>query len=133
MDKRFLVDQLIAQLDTSAQTALRASEDAALQARDGATPQEKREDARVALEFGRMSTAQSQRAQRALQEIDALTAFRAGPLAANARIALGAIVEVEDAESGEGRTSFLTPVVGRRRAHRSRRRNVREWTITWVG
>ena len=98
MDKIELVEQLAERLNATAQIALRASEDAAVEARDGATPQEKREDARVALEQGRLAKAQNQRAQRALAEIDALAAFRPLPLPGSAAIALGALVEVEDEE-----------------------------------
>jgi len=110
MDKRFLVEQLIERLRSSAQVALSASESAATEARDGATPAEKREDARSAIEFGSLARAQSRRAQRAIGEIDALAAFRPAPWSHGAPIAVGAVVEVEDAESGEGRTFFLAPV-----------------------
>ena len=110
MDKQFLVEQLIGQLSNTAQIALRASEAAAVEARDGATPQEKREDARVALEQGRMSKAQSDRARRALAEVDALRAFKPTAMSSKAAIAIGAIVEIEDAETGDGKTFFLAPV-----------------------
>jgi len=36
--------------------------------------------------------------------------FRPGPLAQTAPIGVGAIVEIEDADTGEGRTFFLAPV-----------------------
>ena len=39
-----------------------------------------------------------------------LVQFRPGPLAATASVRIGAIVEVEDADTGEGRTFFLAPV-----------------------
>jgi transcription elongation GreA/GreB family factor len=110
MDKRFLVDQLIERLRGSAQVALQASESAAVEARDGATPAEKREDARTALEFGTLARAQSKRAQRAIGEVDSLTAFRPETWTRGKPIGLGAVVEVEDADSGEGRTFFLAPV-----------------------
>ena len=110
MDKRFLVDQLIDRLRASAQVALHAQEAAAVEARDGATPAEKREDARAALELGGMAKAQGARAQRALAEADSLLTFRPGVLREGAAIGVGALVEVEDAESGEGRTFFLAPV-----------------------
>jgi transcription elongation GreA/GreB family factor len=110
MDKIELVEQLAGRIQATAQIALRASEDAAVEARDGATPQEKREDARVALEQSRMAKAQNQRAQRALAELDALASFRPLPLPGGAAIALGALVEVEDEDTGEGRTFFLAPV-----------------------
>jgi transcription elongation GreA/GreB family factor len=109
MDKRYLVDQLTDRLRETAHVALQASSAAAVEARDGATPAEKREDARVALEQGGLAKGQTIRAKRALAEIDVLNAFRPGPLAATAPIAVGAVVEVEDADSGEGRTFFLAP------------------------
>jgi transcription elongation GreA/GreB family factor len=110
MDKRFLIDQLIDRLKLSAQVALTASESAASEARDGATPAEKREDARAAIEFGSLAKAQSRRAQKAIAEVDALATFRPDPWRSGQPIALGAVVEVEDADSGEGRTFFLAPV-----------------------
>jgi transcription elongation GreA/GreB family factor len=110
MDKRYLVDQLIERLRGSAQVALHASEAAAVEARDGATPAEKREDARTALEFGSLARAQSKRAQRAIGEVDALTTFRPEAWTRGRPIGVGAVVEVEDADSGEGRTFFLAPV-----------------------
>jgi transcription elongation GreA/GreB family factor len=110
MDKQDLVAQLARQLDTSARSALAARDAAAQEARDGATPDEKREDARAAHQLGTLGKAQQRRAQQALAEADALATFRPGPLAATAKIGLGAIVEIEDEESGEGRTFFLAPV-----------------------
>jgi transcription elongation GreA/GreB family factor len=110
MAKQFLIDQLADQLAASARSALDASEAAVVEARDGATPAEKREDARAALELGSLGRAQDRRARRALAEIDALRAFRPAPAAAAAPVALGAVVEIEDADSGEGRTFFLAPV-----------------------
>jgi transcription elongation GreA/GreB family factor len=164
MDKQFLVDQLIERLRGAAQAALAASEATALEAKEGATPAEKREDARAAHQLYSVGKTQALRAQRTIGEIDSLAAFRPGPLPPRAPIAVGAIVEIEDAESGEGRTFFLAPVgagvtltgpggdgflsvvtpispVGK--AVLGRRvgdvidvtveREVREWTITWVG
>jgi transcription elongation GreA/GreB family factor len=110
MDKRMLVEQLTERLRVSARAALDASEATAAEAKDGATPAEKREDARAAQQMGSLGKAQDRRAQRALAEIDALIAFAPGPLAQTARIAVGAIVEIEDGDTGEGRTFFLAPV-----------------------
>lgn len=109
MDKAFLVDQLIEQLRASARTALGAQSAAAGEAKDGATPAEKREDARAALEYGTMAKAHGRRAQRVLAEIDALGNFRPGPWQSQAPIATGALVEVEDEGNGHGRTFFLAP------------------------
>jgi transcription elongation GreA/GreB family factor len=110
MDKTDLVAQLRAQLAHTARTALAARDGAAAEARDGATPDEKREDARAAHQLGTLGKAQQRRAQQALAEADALTTFRPPPLAASAKIGLGAVVEIEDDDSGEGRTFFLAPV-----------------------
>jgi len=110
MDKQDLVAQLARQLDASARSALAARDAAALEARDGATPDEKREDARAAHQLGTLGKAQQRRAQQALAEADALATFRPKPLPATASIGLGAIVEIEDEDSGEGRTFFLAPV-----------------------
>jgi transcription elongation GreA/GreB family factor len=109
MDKKFLVDQLIAELRTSARAALSASDVAGTEVRDGATPAEKRDDARAALEFGALAGAHSRRARRALGEADALATFRPAPWKAGAPIATGAVVEVEDTDTGQGRTFFLAP------------------------
>ena len=110
MNKQELVDQLSRQLEASARAALASRDAAAAEARDGATPDEKREDARAAHQLASLGRAQQHRAQQALAEVDRLAQFRPGPLAATARIGLGAIVEVEDPDSGEGRTFFLAPV-----------------------
>lgn len=110
MDKRFLIDQLMANLAQSARTALTASEALASEARDGATPDEKREDARAAHQVANLGKAQDRRARQALAEIDELRAFSPPRLPAGASILLGALVEIEDAESGDGRTLFLAPV-----------------------
>jgi transcription elongation GreA/GreB family factor len=110
MDKQDLVTQLVRQLEASARTALTARDAAATEARDGATPDEKREDARAAHQLGTLGKAQQRRAQQALAEVDALARFRPGPISEKAAIGLGAIVEIEDEESGEGRTFFLAPV-----------------------
>jgi transcription elongation GreA/GreB family factor len=108
MDKRFLVEQLAEKLRESASVARKAGKAAADEARDGATAAEKRENARVAQEYSGLARGQSARADRALVEISTLEAFRPGPLPRGGRIALGAIVEVED--DGQGRTFFLAPV-----------------------
>ncbi len=107
MDKHDLVSQLVRQLEASARAALTARDAAASEARDGATPDEKREDARAAHQLGTLGKANQRRAQQALAEVDALTRFRPGPI--SDRIGLGAIVEIEDEDSGEGRTFFLAP------------------------
>lgn len=110
MDKTELVAQLAEKLADSARAALAARDALACEAREGATPDEKREDARAAHQVATLGRASERRAKTALAEVDALTAFKPPPLAARAAIAVGAIVEIEDAETGEGRTFFLAPV-----------------------
>ncbi len=110
MDKTQLVAQLVARLEASARTALSARDSAASEARDGATPDEKREDARAAHQLASMGRTQQRRAQQALAEVDSLTSFRPPPLPPTGAIGVGAIVEIEDEDSGEGRTFFLAPV-----------------------
>ncbi len=110
MDKRDLVQQLVRQLEASARAALSARDAAAAEARDGATPDEKREDARAAHQLQSFGRASQGRAKQALADVDTLTAFKPSALDERARIVVGAIVEIEDADSGEGRTFFLAPV-----------------------
>lgn len=110
MDKHELVAQLARQLAASARAALAARDATVAEAKDGATPDEKREDARAAHQLGTLGRAQQRRAQQALAEADALARFKPAPLPARAAIALGAIVEIEDEDTGEGRTFFLAPV-----------------------
>jgi transcription elongation GreA/GreB family factor len=108
MDKRALTEQLIGRLKTTAKMARRASQDATQEAREGATPAERREDSRVALENAGLARGQERRAAQAAQDLAALERFRPGPFPPNAAIGLGAVVEVEDEEGG--RTFFLAPV-----------------------
>jgi transcription elongation GreA/GreB family factor len=162
IEKRHLVDQLCARLRASAIAAEKAGEIAAQEARDGATPAEKREDARVVLEFSSLARGQTQRAERARADLSELESFHPQNLAANAAIELGAVVEVEDEDGG--RTFFLAPagageelsgpdgdgflsvvtpaspvgraVLGRYRGETievSVKGEIREWTITFVG
>jgi transcription elongation GreA/GreB family factor len=107
MDKQFMVAQLAARIRDSAQVAQREQAAAALEAREGATPDEKRSDARVALEFSSLAHAQGRRASAALDDLARLEAFRPTPTQAT-EVALGTILEVEDGD--EGRTLFLAPV-----------------------
>src|SRR4029079_9341548 len=91
-------------------TALAARDAAAAEARDGATPDEKREDARAAHQLASVGRTHQRRAQQPLAESDRLAGFRPPSLPPNAAIAVGAIVEIEDADTREGRTFFLAPV-----------------------
>lgn len=107
MDKSDLVSQLVRQLEASARAALASRDAVAHEAQEGATPDEKREDARAAHQLASLGRAQQHRAKQALADVDQLATFRPKPCKA---IAIGAVVEVEDADTGEGRTFFLAPV-----------------------
>jgi len=163
VNKQLLVAQLIEKLESSARTAETESDAAAIEARDGATPGERVENSRTALEFSRISRAQALRAKEIRTAIAALKKFEPRPLGAHARIELGALVEVED-ESGQGQTLFLAPfgageeligpggdgffkvvtpqspigsaVLGKREGEGASARirgELREWTVLWVG
>ena len=163
MDKQALVDQLIEKLRASARIADTESDAAAIEARDGATPGERVENSRTALEFSRIARAQALRARELRAAIEALSNFRPRPLAPSARVELGALVEVED-EAGGGQTLFLAPVgageeligpggdgfftvvtpkspigsavLGKREGEAASARirgELREWTVVWVG
>ena len=163
MDKLSLVAQLSEKLRASARTAEAESDAAAEEARDGATAAERREDSRTALEFSRLARAQALRAVELRAALDTLASFRPAPLPRGARVALGALVEIED-EEGQGQTLFLAPVgageeitgpggdgfftvvtpaspigsavMGRREGESVSTRirgALREWTVVWVG
>jgi transcription elongation GreA/GreB family factor len=123
MDKQFLVEQLTSRLRESVLVARKAGQAAEEEARDGATASEKRENARVSLEYSGLARGQKDRANRTIAELAALETFRP-PIRLPPRgpISLGAIVEVEmevewdgtsqqaQARRSQGRTFFLAPV-----------------------
>ncbi len=109
MDKKFLVDQLAARIRESAEVAKREQEAAADEAQNGASADEKRADARVALEFSNLARAQGRRAKAAQEELATIESFKLPVISGDSpRATLGTIVEVEDGD--EGRTIFLAPV-----------------------
>jgi transcription elongation GreA/GreB family factor len=108
MDKLFLVAQLAEHLRDTARTARMAMEAAVVEARDGATAAEKREDARVSQEYSGLARGHKNRLERVTADLDVLGKLRLPELSPRARIEVGAIVEVED--GAEGRTFFLAPV-----------------------
>jgi transcription elongation GreA/GreB family factor len=161
MDKGALVAQLLAKLEEALVVAERARDAAVVEAREGATPAEKRDDARVALEWSGLARGQARRAAQLRAEIAALASFAPKPFGRGAAVGLGAVVEVEQ-ESG-GATVFLAPagageeltgpggdgfltvvtpssplgraVIGRRAGDTVEARiggELREWEITWV-
>jgi transcription elongation GreA/GreB family factor len=163
VDKLALVSQLTERLRASARTAEGESDAAAEEARDGASPGEKREDSRTALEFSRLARAQSLRAAQMRADVATLESFRPPAFPRGARIAIGALVELED-EGGQGLTFFLAPVgageeltgpggdgfftvvtpasplgsavMGQREGDSIQTRirgDLREWTVVWIG
>jgi transcription elongation GreA/GreB family factor len=108
VDKDALVAQLTERLRAAIRVAEQARDAAEEEAREGATPAEKREDARTALEFQSLAKGQAQRATRARSALATLNGFRPRPLNRSEPIALGAVVEVE--HGGGGFTLFLAPV-----------------------
>lgn len=110
MDKEALVAQLDIKLRSTAGIAARASAAAAEVAREGATPHEKGEDARVALEFGGLARGQGRRLERVQDDLAELARFRPQPPLPDGRTRVGSIVEIEDEDGAEGRSFFLAPV-----------------------
>ena len=101
MDKQFLVEQLAGCSGRPRTSRARRVDAAAEEARAGATPAEKREDGRVAMEYAGLARGQKDvRAARTAAEVSLLETFRPRPLPARAPIALGAVVEVEDGSQG---------------------------------
>src|SRR5262249_14275709 len=101
MDKRLLLEQLTERVRQPVAVARKRGQAAAEEAREGATPAEKREDARVAMEQGSLSRGQANRAAKLSAELSALEIFRAAPLSPRAPVALGAVVEIEDEAQGK--------------------------------
>lgn len=110
MDKQHLVSQLRDHLLGSARVARTARDNAATEAREGATPAEKREDARTAIEQGSLARAHDRRLEEAQSAVEALAGFAPPRWRQDAPIFVGALVEIEDEDTREGRTVFLAPV-----------------------
>lgn len=105
MDKSQLLTQLVGHLQQSVAEARQALVEAAVEVREGATPAEKREDSRVALEQGDMARAQQARLARATADLALLENF--SPQPHHTRVGLGSVVEVDSEDLG--RTFFLAP------------------------
>src|SRR5690554_5792997 len=76
MDKTALVAQLLEKIQSQRLLARRAEEDARQGAKDLATPQEKREDARHSLEFGALATAHERRSRQLKEDQEDLESLR---------------------------------------------------------
>jgi len=96
MDKTFLMEQLGEKLRGAVALAHKSGSEARADAKSGANR---------ALNLAK---AQTQRELAAKEALDALNLFRPRPYRAKEPIGVGAIVEVEDGESGK--TLFLAPV-----------------------
>jgi transcription elongation GreA/GreB family factor len=112
--RRYFIEQLRDEILQAAAIAKRAELDAREAARSIATEAEKKEDGRVALEFGSLATghqARSREAQEQLQALDALLA-RLPEFGPHSAVALGAIIDVstEDAHGRSERTFIVLPV-----------------------
>lgn len=110
MDKQELMTQLERQLRENARLAGRSARDCADEAMNGASGKEKTVDSRVAMEYASLARGQKQRLLKATSALQALEGFAPPKLSSRSRVEVGAIVEIEDDESGEGRTFFLAPV-----------------------
>jgi transcription elongation GreA/GreB family factor len=110
MDKQDLVAQLEGQLREKARLAGRSARECADEAMNGASGKEKTVDSRVAMEYASLARGQKQRAEKASTALHAIEGFRPPALSSHSHVAVGAIVEIEDEDSGEGRTFFLAPV-----------------------
>lgn len=104
MNKADLLAQLNAHLQATVRDARQAMEAASVEAREGATPAEKREDSRVALEQSGLARGQQARLNRALADVALLEGFAPKK---TKHVDLGSIVEVESDDVG--RTLFLAP------------------------
>jgi transcription elongation GreA/GreB family factor len=110
MNKHALVQQLINQLGNSIQVAARESVKAAREVQDGVSAKESKQDARVKLEQGGLARGQQRRADNMRAQLTRLEHFSPPAKYKDNRIGLGSIVEIEDEDTGVGRTFFLAPV-----------------------
>lgn len=110
MDKEVLVQQLTTKLRAIARSAHESATAAQGEAATGATPKEKREDARVSIEFSSLAKGQTARAKRAFAEVALLEGFKIRASEGRKRVQVGSVVEIEDCEGGGGKTFFVAPV-----------------------
>lgn len=110
MDKQDLVSQLASQLREQARLAGRSARECQTEAMNGASPKEKGVDSRVAMEYAGLARGQKKRAERASSDLRAIEGFAPRALSQRSRVEVGAVVEIEDEDTGEGRTFFLAPV-----------------------
>ena len=113
MDRKAYFIDALKQHYQAAIAAAREAEDNAATAADEVRKQARnRDDAKAAVEPGRMAGGHRKRRQRAARELDTLIQFATGGVPAfprNAKVALGAMIDVS-IEGDEERTLFLLPV-----------------------
>ena len=110
MDKQALVKQLIGKIRESIGVAEREMVVAAEAARDGEEAKTRREDTRMAIEYSALAHGQERRVRETHMALSRLEAFHPRPIGRGGRIEVGALLEIEDEDTGEGRTLFLAPV-----------------------
>lgn len=113
--KRFFIEGLKAHYQEIISGAHQAETRAAETAADIQAEARRKEDAKGAVEFGRMSAAHRERRSRAKSELEKLITFASRKLhayAADAPVQLGAMVDVsiEGDDRSEERTLFVLPV-----------------------
>ena len=109
MNKHALKQQLVEKLRAAGVAAERDLRAAAETPSMDALTTGEREDARAALGHGGLIAGQKQRLSNAMAALAALEGFEPKPLARSARVQLGAIIEIEEEDTGRGRTLFLAP------------------------
>lgn len=112
MNKQALVEQLVRKLREAAVAAQRELNAAAdmNELGDSATmTRADREDTRAALGHGGLLRGQHARATRARKALAAVEAFRAPRFSRRSPVGLGALIDIEDEETGHGRSLFLAP------------------------
>lgn len=103
------MDQLLTQLRRVADGAAEAAADAAGQAMAAIDRSDRSTESGSAVELARMAKGQTKRRQRALAELERLGSFNPSPLPESSPVRVGALVEIEDEETGKSRTFFLAP------------------------
>lgn len=109
LDKQALADQLVRKLReiaVAAERDLRASTD--MDEQETMTSAE-REDVRAAAGNGGLVRGQEARVTQARNALAIAEAFTPKPLPKGSPVQLGAVVEIEDEDTGRGRTLFLAP------------------------
>ncbi len=113
--KAFFVDALKQQYQAAIASAREAEVNAATAADEVRKQARNRDDAKAAVDPGRMAGGHRKRRQRAARELDTLLQFARGGVPAfrrSAKVALGAMIDVsvEGDDGDEERTLFMLPV-----------------------